>query len=539
MAVVPELPYLPSMPVVVRRAASEFGDADFIVMPDSRISFREAEVASRRLAKELLAMGVGKGTRVGIQLATGPEWAVIFIAVARIGALAMPYSTLYRPAELRRAMRIGDVAVLVTSPTMLGKDHESYLLEAIPGLDSSTSTNLHLQALPYLRAILLVGPSQQPWSRSISASPDPVPSTVAQPTPSDIDDALLAEVESEVTPADLMLVVFTSGTTADPKGVIHTQGQVLRKTAPVVGAGMDASFPGRVLSYMPFFWIGGLQSVTGALQSGAAVLTLERLDPAAAIELAKREHATSINGNATTLRAVLDSADTAALGHLRPRMSGLAGPDLPKRPWEGPVSSKGDEPTALGMTETMGAWAGIDGFDWRVVDPDNGDDVPPGEVGEFLIRGYSVMQGLYKREREEVFSPDGFYATGDLGYIENGYVYFRGRSKDMIKSKGANVAPAEVEAVLNSCPGVKVSFVVGLPHHEYGEEVVAAIVAEDGTTVDIDTITAEARRQLSSFKVPTFIAIVPDEDIAWLPSSKVNVAALADLLERRRAEARA
>jgi hypothetical protein len=101
------------------------------------------------------------------------------------------------------------------------------------------------------------------------------------------------------------------------------------------------------------------------------------------------------------------------------------------------------------MTETLGAWAGIGDFDCRVVDPTTGQEVAAGEQGEFLVRGYSVLQGLYKHEREDVFTPDGFFPTGDLGYLENGLVYFQGRTKDMIKTKGANVAPAEVEAALN------------------------------------------------------------------------------------------
>jgi acyl-CoA synthetase (AMP-forming)/AMP-acid ligase II len=289
-----------------------------------------------------------------------------------------------------------------------------------------------------------------------------------------------------------------------------------------------------VLSYMPFFWIGGLQSVAGSLQSGAAVLTLERLDPVAAVELARREHATSINGNATTLRALLGSSDMAGLSHLQQRSSGLAGPNLPPRPWEGPKSSKGDEPTALGMTETLGAWAGISDFDCRVVDPATGQEVAPGEQGEFLVRGYSVMQGLYKHEREDVFTPDGFFPTGDLGYLENGLVYFQGRTKDMIKTKGANVAPAEVEAVLNSFAGVKVSFVVGLPHPDRGQEVAAAVIPEEGSVVDAEKLLAQTRPLISSFKVPTILEVVCEEDINWLASSKVDIRSVTNLLEQRR-----
>jgi acyl-CoA synthetase (AMP-forming)/AMP-acid ligase II len=507
------------MPVVARRAASAFGDADFVVLPDRRISFRQAEAASRRLAKELLAAGAGKGTRVGIHLPTGPEWAVAWMAVSRIGALALPFSTIYRPAELRTAIRIGDVALLLAPAILLGKDHAAYLEEAVPGLPGSTRGRLRVPELPHLRSIRLLGGSTRPWADRFDVSDagagDPVDG---------FDDELLAALEAEVTPADPMLVVFTSGTTAEPKAVIHSQGAVLRKTAPVADAGLDATFPGRVLSLMPFFWVGGLQNAAGALQSGGAILTLERLDPLAALELAKRERATSINGNPTALRALLGAAGET-LPSLRP---------LPIRPWEGGPSSRGDDPTGLGMTETLGVWAAIEGFDCRVVDPETGEVVDEGEVGEFLVRGYGLMQGLYKGERENVFTPDGFYRTGDLGYVEKGKVYFQGRLDDMIKTRGANVAPAEVEAVLNAFPQVRLSFVVGIPHDEYGQEVAAAVVAEAGRQIDVESLTAQARELLSPYKVPTLMEVVRHEEIPWLPSSKADRRGVAALLLLRR-----
>ena len=510
------------MPVVVRRAAQQFGGDDYIVMLDRRISFREAERASRRLAKELLAAGVGKGTRVGIHLATGPEWAVAFIAAARIGALTMPFSTIYRPAELQRAMKIGDVAVLLSSPTILGKDHEAFLEDAIPGLASASAGRLRLPALPYLRSLRLLGPTSRPWAERSEVTSEGADDVVAG-----IEESFLEAIESEVTPADLLIVVFTSGTTADPKAVIHTQGAVVRKTAPVVGQGLDTTFPGRVLNFMPFFWIGGMQNVVGALQSGAAVLTLERLEAEPALELAKRERATSFNGNFTTLTSLFGSPDASTTGieSLRP---------LPKRPWEGGPSSRGEPPTALGMTETFGAWAGIEDFEVCVVDPETGQDVPEGQDGEFWVRGYGLMHGLYKREREEAFTPDGFYRTGDRGYLENGLSYFHGRLIEMIKTKGANVAPAEVEAVLNSFPEVRVSFVMGLPHDDYGQEVAAAIVPEAGHALDVDAVLAKARKLISPFKVPTTVAVVAEEEIPFLSSSKADKKAIAAMLARHR-----
>jgi acyl-CoA synthetase (AMP-forming)/AMP-acid ligase II len=173
----------------------------------------------------------------------------------------------------------------------------------------------------------------------------------------------------------------------------------------------------------------------------------------------------------------------------------------------------------------------------RVVDPDTGRDVEEGEVGEFWVRGYALMQGLYKHEREEVFTPDGFFATGDLGYAENGKFYFTSRLKDLIKTKGANVAPAEVEAVLNQHPAVRSSFVAGLPHDEYGEEVVALVVPDEGHTVDLDALLSQCRSLLSSYKVPTMIEVLPEDQVPRLPSGKVDRRTLINMLARFRQEA--
>ena len=265
-------------------------------------------------------------------------------------------------------------------------------------------------------------------------------------------------------------------------------------------------------------------------QSGAAILTVERIEAESALTLAKREGATSFNGNFTTLTSLFGTPDGSNLGldTLRP---------LPQRPWEGgPVNRKGQPPTPFGMTETFGPWSGIDAFDVRVVDPETGDDVPPGEEGEYWIRGYALTVGLYKREREDTFTSDGFYRTGDLGSFEHGQVYFRTRLSDMIKTKGVNVAPAEVEEVLKSFPEVRVAIVAGLPHDDIGQEVAAAVVPEEGHTIDVDEITARLRTQVSPYKVPTVVMILADTDVPYLPSSKVDRRSIAGMLHTYREE---
>jgi acyl-CoA synthetase (AMP-forming)/AMP-acid ligase II len=514
------------MPEVVRRASSLFGDADYIVMPDRRISFCQLEAASRRLAKELLAAGVTKGTPIGIHLVTGPEWAVVFAAAARIGALAMPFSAIYRPAELRTAMRLGDVSMLISSARMLGKDHQAFLEEAVPGLVGSRPGRLSIVDLPYLRSIRLLGGSNRSW-----AEPFELSSEEAEQAVSGVDDALLEALEEEVTPADSMVAVFTSGTTAAPKAVVHSHGGAIRKTALAANAGLSAMFPGRHLSMMPFFWIGGVQQVLSALQTGSTLLTLERLDAAAALQLAEQEKATSIMGNPQALRSLLGGKDIeSAIPTIRP---------LPHRSWEGGPSRAGDMATGLGMTETFGPWASVDGFECRVIDPDSGEVLGHGQTGEFQVRGYGLMQGLYKREREEVFEPDGFYATGDIGYVEKDLVYFKARVKDLIKTKGANVAPPEVEEVLNSRPEVQIAFVVGLPHPEWGEEVVAGVVPRGDDTVDVDGLLDDCRRLLSPYKVPTTVEILRPDEVPYLSSSKPDRRALRQILAERRTSGRA
>jgi acyl-CoA synthetase (AMP-forming)/AMP-acid ligase II len=173
----------------------------------------------------------------------------------------------------------------------------------------------------------------------------------------------------------------------------------------------------------------------------------------------------------------------------------------------------------------------------RIVEPSTGETVRAGEVGEFQVRGYGLMRGLYKRERQESFTRDGFYRTKDLGYMEGGKFFFNSRLDDLIKTRGANVAPAEVEAVLNACPGVRISFVVGLPHDLHGEEVAAAVVADGSVSLDVGVLRAECRQSLSSYKVPRLFAVLGPEDIPRLPSSKLDRRGLVDLLaEHRRAQ---
>ncbi|MBW2723169.1 MAG: long-chain fatty acid--CoA ligase, partial [Deltaproteobacteria bacterium] len=205
-------------------------------------------------------------------------------------------------------------------------------------------------------------------------------------------------------------------------------------------------------------------------------------------------------------------------------------------------------PNALGMTETCGPHTcvaegplpealrgshgvAVPGVEHKIVDPNTGKTLPPGETGEICVRGYSLMQRLYKVEREQTFDADGFYHTGDAGYFNpDGVLYFKGRLGDMIKTAGANVTPSEVEQVMNAFPEIAQSYVVGLPDAERGQLVVAAVTLESDCAADPQELRERIKRELSAYKVPRHIFISPEDELPFTDSGKIDKKTLAERL---------
>jgi acyl-CoA synthetase (AMP-forming)/AMP-acid ligase II len=178
--------------------------------------------------------------------------------------------------------------------------------------------------------------------------------------------------------------------------------------------------------------------------------------------------------------------------------------------------------------------AAIPGLEHKVVDPESGRVLGAGEVGEICVRGYSLMQGLYKRERDESFDRDGFYHTGDAGlFTEDGLLYFKGRLGEMIKSGGANVTPSEVESLLMSFVEVKQAYVVGVADAQRGENVAAAVVLEPGTRVAAEEIRTRAKAQLAAYKVPRHLLVTAHDALPFTDSGKIDKRKLRALLEAR------
>jgi acyl-CoA synthetase (AMP-forming)/AMP-acid ligase II len=497
-----------TIPALLQRSAREFGQDTYLVTPTDRLTYRDAAERSAEIARFLLHSGVGKGTRVGLFFPNGVDWVLWWLALSRIGALVVPLSTLYTAAEIAKVVRLADVALLIAPEAVLGIDVAERFEAALPELSGQSAGSLALRSAPYLRRILLTGASSRPWATEWDRDAGAVPPEV------------LAAVEDEVYPADLAIMVHTSGSTADPKGVLHTHGTVVRQTSTwpaAIAAVTGSTAPARILCAMPFFWIGGLLAAMGALHEPITLLVMPKLDPATALDLVEAERATGIVGwPAFTQR-------------LREHPS-FAGRDLTSAPMlrDGPLDiAMTDVPDGFPVHRTMSETAG--GFahtELRIVDQD-GEPVPTGTTGELLIRGIGSMAGYNKRERFETFDENGWYHTADRVYRRDGdpRMFYVGRTSELIKAAGANVSPLEVEAVIDQLADVAQCVVVGLDDPERGEEVCAVIVPAT-SAIDLAAVAAHAREQLSAYKVPTRWAIATSAQIPTLASGKLNRKAL-------------
>jgi acyl-CoA synthetase (AMP-forming)/AMP-acid ligase II len=507
-------------------------DGEFLITDEERLSFAEADAQSCALADALLASGVGKGTRVGILFPNCAQWLIAWLAAARIGALTVPLSTFAPGAELARLLRHTDTQVLLMGQSIAGRDLVARVADALPGLANGDGAVV-LTAVPYLRRVHVWPDCDRAWATPWPGSAGPVAS-------------LTGSAEQEVGPADELVLVTTSGTTALPKSVAHTHGSLVRHAA-LLARHRGVTAADRIYSPMPFFWVGGLTMVVlQALATGAAILAQDVFDAGATLALLERERATFISCWAQASQAMTDHPDFAK----RDLSSVRGGTMLQALPPERRPSEPELTPNLLGMTETGGPHTMVEVPDtplpperrgsWGVPLPglvqhrivDTADlEVPPAKEGQIQVRGQILMSGIYKRERHEIFTDDGWYDTGDRGWFdEAGHLHFTGRASTLIKTAGSNVSPAEVESVLDAMPGVLHSFVVALPHPVRGEVVGAAVVPAHRAQLSVESVAAHARRNLSTFKVPKVIRLIGENELPMLATGKIDRQGLVRVL---------
>jgi acyl-CoA synthetase (AMP-forming)/AMP-acid ligase II len=531
--------FVPTSGTLIRWCAERWGDNTLAVLGDDRLTYREAEERSAILARGLLASGVGKGTRLALLQANGPDWIVGWLAATRIGAVVALLNTYNKAKELGWLLRHCDAQVLLSVDGHLGHDYLERLESAVPGLADSVHEQIRVPAAPFLRSVWTWGDGRRAWAGPI----DELAGRADQVT-----GELLAACEAEVTAADPMLVVYSSGSTADPKGAVHAHGPVVRH-AHNLWPMRDIAADDVLYTPMPLFWVGGFSfTLVAAMHAGASLVFEEQFEPGATLELIERERVTQVLGWPHMAKALVDHPSFAerdlsavrggTLSALLPQAEQL-GADIPKA-------------NSLGMTETLGPHtfaskeplpAGkegsfgftVPGIEHKIVDPVTLAELPVGDTGELWLRGYSLMLGLHKRERSDTFTADGWYRTGDSGYFDDdGHFYFTGRMGDLIKSSGMNVTPRDVELALEELPEVVMAFVCGVEHPDRGQDVVAAIALSPGQSLTEDEARSRVKEELASYKVPRHIAVFADQtQLPWLDSGKVDRRRLTATLEER------
>jgi acyl-CoA synthetase (AMP-forming)/AMP-acid ligase II len=529
-----------TLPALLGRAVELYGDAPAVVTAARTITYRQVAASSAELAKGLLALGIGKGSRVGVLAGNSVLFIQSLFACARLGAVMVPITTLAAPPELAQILRHCDAHALLAARHFIGRDYSETIARALPSLTRASDRHtLRLRETPFLRSVWLDDAEGVPWAGSIA---EMTAQGEADPA---LDTAFMDEITSEVTPGDDAVIIYTSGSTALPKAVIHTHGAMARHV-PVL-ADVQIARPGeRVLCMLPMFWVGGMTMLLEVFTTGGCIVLPEGVSARSIVDALRMTQVDVLHGwmpQRRAVRALMESQKLDISG-----IRGLCDERLP----DGSPKPQDQTPNSLGMTESFGPHGAFPlgtvlpdhrrgtfapefgGFERRVADPATGEVLPPGRTGELQIRGGALMRGYYKRERSDTFTPDGFFPTQDLVRIEmDGYMYFEGRLGDMLKTKGANVSRLEVEAALRKVPGVAEAFVCGLQNLDAGQIVVAAVTPAASRRPTEATIKAALRELIAPYKIPTHIVLIDREELLWTATGKIRIADMSKLIAQR------
>ncbi len=491
---------------MARAAAARFGTRDAVVDGDHRLSFVEVERAMLAVTRSLLARSVGPGDRVALWAPNSSSWIIAALGILGAQAWLVPMNTRLKGDEASYILGKTDASLLLAADGFLDTDFTASVRDVTP----------HLRALRDAVALPLPGEATTPsWDAFLSRG----------------DEIPLERAEAAVAaglPEDVSDIIFTSGTTGSPKGVMLRHGATLRGYQ-VFGEHFGLREQSRYVIPTPFFHCFGYKAGwMVSLMTGAVAFPLAVFDPGVVLELMERERITHMPGPPTMFSALLDhpsraGRDLSELGHaiigaasipavLVRRMREelgigwiLSAYGLTENHALATFTAPDDPPEVVATT----VGRPLRDVEMRFVD-DAGSDVPRGDPGEILLRGPYLFSGYYGDEEATARTVvDGWLHTGDVGLVDgDGDVRITDRKKDMFIVGGFNVAPAEVEKALLGMPGVAQVAVVGMPDDYFGEVGAAFVVARGDTGVTPEEVIAYARRHLANFKVPRRVEIV-------------------------------
>ena len=489
-----------------------------------RWTYADLERESRRVARALLAHGTGKGSRVATLMANRPEAIAAFFGSALAGAVVVPLSTFATRDELLHLLQVSGASTLLMQTSMGRRSFSDDIDELVRRGRATLPHLVHLAVVPA-------------WDDFLGAGDD-VPA-----------DAVDAVVET-TSPSDHGLVIFSSGTTSAPKGVLH------HHRAPTLQFWLQAQLFGRhertrMWTALPLFWTAGMNTAMGAtLAAGGCWVMQEGFDAGTALRLMERERVTEPYtlphqartleehpGWATTDLSSLRSVFGKSVFARHPKVTG--DPD-----WQSPVGWGMSETCAFisahpssSSRETMRGSLGelLPGNRLRVLDPDTGAVVGRDVDGDLWVKGPTLMEHYLGKTREECFDEDGWFRTGDTGHVDHsGAVHWTGRATEMIKSGGANISPAEIEVQLRAHPSVKLARVLAVPDPRLEQIALLCVELVEGAQEDEQSVQAFLRKRIASYKVPKKVLFFSPGEIPMTASgTKVVDDALRALVDAR------
>ena len=473
-------------------------------------------------ARSLLAMGVKKGDHVAIWATNVPAWYITFWATTKIGAVLVTVNTAYKIHEAEYLLKQSDTHTLVMIEGLKDSHYNEILREICPELDTCEKGSLNSARLPVLRNVVTVGfemPGCYTWDEAVAKA----------------DEVSLNEVEKirrTIDKNDVANMQYTSGTTGFPKGVMLTHYNVVNN-GKAIGDCMDLSTADRMMIQVPMFHCFGMVlAMTASMTHGTTMSPIPAFSPKKGLNCINKEKITCFHGVPTMFIAMLGHPDFENTDFSHMRTGIMAGSPCPIKTMREVIEKMHMDEICItyGQTEASPATTmskttdsietrvntvggPIFGVECKIVDPETNEDLPDNVDGEFVARGYNIMKGYYKMPEATAaaIDKDGWLHTGDLARrLPDGNFKITGRIKDMIIRGGENIYPKEIEDFLYTHPKVKDVQVIGVPDKDYGEEIMACIILNDGETSSEEEIKQFVLDHMAKHKVPRYVDFVTE-----------------------------
>jgi fatty-acyl-CoA synthase len=535
------LPERRTVGALLAHLAQAMSQQEAVVLPPWRLTYAGLYAQATVLAGGLWRLGIRPGEPVALLMSNRPEWITVAFGCALIGAPVVAISTWSRRVELEYVLDHSQAVALVTLDRFLGANYQALLTEIVPEVAQHPPGQLGATRLPALRELIVLGQPALAAARGCDE---------VLALGRNLDPAVVHAASMRVQPTDVLYVLYTSGSTARPKGVTLTHAGCLENGFNI-GERQHLTRADRLWLAVPLFWsFAAANALMALITHGGTVVLQERFDPEEAVRLIATERCTVYYGMSHMAQAMLD---TPAWGRAaRSLRTGLT----IGTPEEMALTMHGlgvrEICNVYGATETYGNATVTDahepealrlhsqgkplpGMQLRIVHPETRAVLPPGEIGEILVAGY-VTPGYYRdpENNARAFDTEGYFLTGDLGMLDaEGRLHFRGRLKDLIKSGGINISPLEVEAYLMTYPKVQYAAVVGLSDTTKGEVPVVALQLREGETATAEEIRGFCRDHIASYKIPVHVVFLRPDEFPRTSTGKVQKTELREVIAAR------